>query len=301
MIKTVIFFNSFHNGDVHLSRTFAEEVGKFLLNNLGVASYYAHNNELSLLKDMDYVKSVPMNFEIEKNIPSKKQNETVYLNTWYGVERFAWIKRYGITYNCLYHLFEAHLNRYFKLSLKNISSDLEYFFPAIKFERFFIDEIANWVDKYRDRKKVFISNCEGYSGQPKMHEQFNMAAEILAARYPSFLFILTNEAPATGNNIIYSKEIIKKAGNDLNENAFLSTKCDIIVGNCSGPHTFAYNKTNFFESTKSIIVFSHTGIEGTWFRKEDFPLNYKCRMECYNGAGVDDVVEIIDANIQRIL
>ncbi|MFA6201471.1 MAG: hypothetical protein WC679_13810, partial [Bacteroidales bacterium] len=53
---------------------------------------------------------------------------------------------------------------------------------------------------------------------------------------------------------MFSSDIIKKNGVfDLNENAFLSTFCDTIIGPASGVFTFSMIQDNFFNRKNNMI------------------------------------------------
>ena len=48
-MKTIIFYNTFHNGDIHVSREFIKDI----MNKIETTFYYYHNGGPRLLFDID--------------------------------------------------------------------------------------------------------------------------------------------------------------------------------------------------------------------------------------------------------
>src|ERR1700727_2677617 len=100
----VIFFNAFHNGDVHFTRGFVRAIMKYVKENIdpNIRFGYAHRNDPGLLKDIS---------GLEQNSPWGSHNEhanlvregdDVYINTWYGQQNHKYMNRYGICFDTLY-------------------------------------------------------------------------------------------------------------------------------------------------------------------------------------------------------
>ena len=45
----------------------------------------------------------------------------------------------------------------------------------------------------------------------------------------------------------WQQDLIDKNGNDLNENAFISEHCDLIIGRASGPFAFSQTQNNMIK------------------------------------------------------
>ena len=79
----------------------------------------------------------------------------------------------------------------------------------------------------------------------------------LADTYPTYLILATHSiAPeARRSNVLFTPDIITTdADNNLCENSYFSTKCDIIIGRESGPSMFAWVKDNTETSKKQLFI-----------------------------------------------
>ena len=145
-------------------------------------------------------------------------------------------------------------------------------FPKIFFDEYQICFIKEWILTHGAFKKVLISNANVQSGQA-VNFDFIPAIQELATRHPKTMFILTNKESSINlklNNIIYSSDIIKTSNMDLNENAYLGTFCDIIVGRASGPFTFCFNQDILFNRDVKMISFSFETKDYAHYLKADW-------------------------------
>jgi hypothetical protein len=252
----VIFFNHFHNGDIHVSRGFVRQIMKRLPE---VSFAYSHRNYAGLLADIPGLDYDPNACNIVRNehVGLMRVGDTVYMNTWYAQQNHKYMNKYGITMDALYEAFDDHCRSLWGFSLQDISSDPSVFFPSIDYSNFHIKEAQIWLNQNPERK-IFVSNGKALSGQA---DNFDMTAIInrVAVKHPSTIFILSNqESPVTAPNIIYSSSIIKKpSGSDLNENAFLSEHCDVIMGRASGAFAFAETYNNMLNRKCKFVCFSN--------------------------------------------
>jgi hypothetical protein len=298
--KKVIFYNAYHNGDIHLSRTF---VDKIMRANPTYEYKYAHKNKMNLLADVANLESIPYFAEIKESALSYINDDTLYFNTWYGAGNRRFINEFGITFDCLYKVFDISLKDNFDMSLYDLDKDPSNFYPKIDFNKFYIADVDKYLNKYNHMKKVFISNGETLSGQA---ENFNYSIIInkLSEENKDVLFIASNRHDdlKLSDNLALSENIINKHSFDLNENAYLSTKCNLIFGRSSGTYTFAMIKDNMFDSNKTMISFSNIGTDDNkyWLSNNmKDVVNYKAKVLNYN-CGSNEVYKIMNENIQKI-
>jgi len=244
------FYNFNHNGDIHVSRTFIKDIIK----KIPYERYtYYHFNSNRLLLDL------PIHiFDIYKtpnsNITTSTihtthffKNEDIFINTWYVSNNDNFIK-YGCTLQSLYENFKIVYK-----DLKIEIEDIEYYIPDINFEKYYIQNIKNYFENCKFNKKIYISNGYVLSGQANNYNM-DYIIDDLSTKFKDYLFIISNNTKIKKDNIIESKEIIQLNDNDLNENAYLSTYCDVIFGRLSGTHSFSINKANFITENKQIFV-----------------------------------------------
>jgi len=302
METNVVFFNHFHNGDIHFSRRFVKYFAD-LFTKRGYGCYYYHRNNPALLADIPNVKhttSCPLTSE---RILSQTIGNNIFLSTWYGAN-FNFIGQYGITFNCLYHIFEDHARKYLLPEdvAKFLSEDKTMFYPEVDYSAFNLQSINQWLLR-ESRKKVLVSNGNTLSGQAS-NVNMDPVLDTLAATFPQVLFIPTNTTHVVRNNVISSADIVGKVGLDLNETSYLSTFCDLIVGRCSGAYSFAMTHHNMFERNAIFVAFTNLGNNGDgalWYDKKDFPLNYSSRVVCGNYEDNQSLmISAISEEIRRV-
>jgi len=254
----VVFYNNFHNGDVHLCREFV----KYIIKNIKAENYYfLHPNSSRLL--LDIIDTEPP-LEISQRGPDLKIDanvmifdEDLYINTWIG--RYG-PRPFGCTLDVYYRSFEATVK---ELDLPPLAS-MESYIPVIDFTPFQTDAVDEYMNtRPVDELKIFICNSDCHSGQAV---NFDMSPAInkLCEMYPEVLFLVTNESCTLDLNLLnlkYTRDVIKLDSCDLPENGYVSTYCDIIVGRCSGAFCFAILQQNL---NKPIISFTKMKFEGLW-------------------------------------
>jgi hypothetical protein len=257
MSKRIIFFNHFHNGDIHVSRGLVRQViDRVKQIDPTVQFAYSHKNSPQLLSD---ISNLPFDHHAISNINSEHiglqlAGDTVYFNTWYGQQNFKFMNRWGLTFDALYSAFDENCKTQWGFSLDSISTDVSNFFPVIDYDKFHVMPTRNWLRGHPE-KKVFISNGAILSDQAR-HFSLGQILTVLAPRYPNVTFILSNkESGVAGPNIVDSSDIIRKNNSDLNENSFLASNCDLVVGKASGSFTFAMTKDNFFNKDIKFLAF----------------------------------------------
>jgi len=248
-MKNLIFFNYWHNGDIHVSREFVKDIlNKTNFNN----RIYYHHNSLKLLMDINVeIKRFDMNMNINNEKLFYEDDNNVYVNTWFHLEHG--FKYYQCTLEALYYNFTEI---YKQLDIK--LEDISFYIPKIDFSKFNVLSIDKFFKNTHFKKHVYICNGMTLSGQSDNMILTNLIKE-LSDKYIECLFILTEKIPLITKNITFSQDIIGSNGkNDLIENSYLSTKCDIIVGRTSGPSTFSIvpeNVTN--DNIQNILHLSH--------------------------------------------
>lgn len=298
----VIFYNAFHNGDIHLSRTLVDRIIKTFPN---FKYYYSHKNNKDLLLDVNNLESISFLPNLNnKNYKMFFINDNVlYFNTWYAAGNNKFFNNYGISFDSLYYVFDFNLKGSFGKSLNDIEDNVENLFPKINFNKFKTTNVDNYLKNYSDVKKVFISNGDVLSGQA-VNFNYSSIINTLVSNHKDVLFIASNNHKdlLLGENLALSENIIDKKDFDLNENAYLSTKCDLIFGRSSGTYTFAMNQDNMFDSNKTMISFSNIGSDDNKYWLSDSmrdKVHYKAKVLNYN-CGPGDILRIMNENIIRV-
>ena len=236
-MKTIIFYNTFHNGDIHVSREFIKDI----MNKIETTFYYYHNGGPRLLFDIDiqYKTFSEGKYEFTNLKIINEDNNNILINTWYNVN-FDGFKKYGCTLKTLYENFKIVYD-YLKIKIEPI----EYYIPSYNFSKFHIQHIDTFINQNKEKKKIYISNGIVQSGQS---DNFSMDEIIdnLSQQFPEHIFLISNPSTIIKNNVIQTEQVIQLDDSDLCENAYLMTVCDVIIGKCSGTFSFGLIKDNLF-------------------------------------------------------
>jgi len=252
MIKKVVFFNFYHNGDLHVSRGLVKAVAERCAERKIPCEYY-HDCSPSVLSDIPNVEHTTNAQGMYKTSASHVKNNVLFINTWYGADQDIF-NGSGVSFDTLY--------RSFKKAVKPLEIDFDNIrpitmFPSIDYSKFKIGHAREWVAERDGRKKVFISNGDVLSGQfPNF--KFRGIITKLAKHRQDLDILVSNHEPGLGKlpNVFITSDIIQKNGVDLNENSYLAAHCDVIVGRFSGTYTFAMTRETYWEKPKTFVVFT---------------------------------------------
>lgn len=252
----VVFFNHFHNGDVHVSRQFV----RMIMNKLPEMTFeYSHRNPRNLLNDIDGLVFNPgaINMVPSEHMSLLRSGDTVYINTWYAQQKFKHMNQYGITIDSLYACFDENCRNALGFSMQELSSNLKDFFPTIDYSKFEIEHAQKWINN-NPEKKILVENGNADSGQAHNFDMTSIVAEI-AKKHMDKIFIFTSHSGTRlPDNCIYSDGIIKKSfRSDLNEISYLSTHCDMLIGRASGVWSFCLTQQNLFRRNMKYLCFSN--------------------------------------------
>lgn len=304
MPKKVVFFNHFHNGDIHVSRGLVRQVmDRVKQIDPNTQFYYTHRNSGGLLQD---IPGLVFDGGAMSNISSEHTStftvgDAVYFNTWYAQQQFKYMNRYGLTFDALYSAFDANCKSIWGFSLDSISSDPSIFFPIIDYNAFQIGRAKSWLTAYPG-KKIFVSNGAILSDQA-YHFALTPIIDAVAKRHPDKIFILSNKDGHQGSsNIVHSSDIIRCPGNDLNENSFLASHCDVIIGKASGAFSFSVTQQNLFQRDVKFLAFCNLAPVPP---NKDFwvgellrdKISYKAKFIINNSDNVNVISHIIDSNL----
>lgn len=245
-MNKIIFHNSFHVGDVIISKPFVREIMKHFN---GYDFYYSHRNNRFITEDL--CPSIN-NISMFDNEFIKVCGDTIFINTWFGILQNKNL-RIITEHNGICH-FEFQLDQFNYLFKKhNINIDLTYMETDVEKYLWEID------DKYigdklviRDGINVLIYNIPSKSGQADYIDA-DVFIDRLSDKFPNVNFYITSSNLQKANVICLNK-CFDVRGIDLFQYAELSKRCNIIVGNGSGPIMNSWIKTNLLNANKIYII-----------------------------------------------
>ncbi len=266
-MNKIIFFNSFHNGDIHLGRSFVSDIVNKIKN---VEYYYEHHNSSKLLKDLSNItfkKSTLFPYGIGINEAILKNDGDIYINTWIGQNNMHYVTNYGgCTFDAYYNLFS---DIYKFLEIEHMYEEKNFYLPKINYKYYEnIDGIRNIMNIHKNN--ILIVNQDVHSGQVQ-NFNFDPIIYLLSQKYKNINFFVTKKTDylisLNKKNIFFTTDIININENDMNENSFLSTYCDIIVGRSSGVYCYCQTEENYLNDKKIFICFDNTITNAFWVDK----------------------------------
>jgi hypothetical protein len=297
----IIFYNHFNNGDLHISRSFVNQiVSKIKQQNPTIEFAYSHRNDPSVLRDLPGVQFDAVTVNSKNHMSAYDlQNRILSINTWYGADHQRHLNNNSITFDCLYSVFEEVCQKKLNLSLADVSPT--EFFPKVDYKQYQIEKVQRFIQGSRTTSNplILVANGPAKSGQAA---NFNFSSIVLklAQKYQGLAFILTdkvNEPEVSHHNIFYSSDLIGKQGSDLNENSFLSTACDFVIGRSSGVFSFSLVQENLFHRDCTYLSFSNLSFPGGkyWIgsRFKD-KITYQAQVlnfEIFNPIDVSNIIE----------
>jgi hypothetical protein len=277
MSKRIVFFNYFHNGDLHISRGFVRQImNKIKQLEPDTTFAYAHKMAPELLcdiPDLEYDRNA-LNSINNEHSNLLKVGDTTIINTWYGQQQYKYMNRHGISIDTIYAALDDTCQDLYNFRLSDISEDVSVFFPSIDYAKLDLTNVRNWLNTHPN-EKILIENGNALSDQA-INFPMGPIIDNLAQKHPDKIFILTTHENINNsrNNIFFSDSITqKRSRTDLNEISFLSTQCNTIIGRSSGVFAFTLTQENLFQRKIKFFNFSNLVPE----KENKYALSYLLR------------------------
>jgi GR25 family glycosyltransferase involved in LPS biosynthesis len=285
----IIFYNHYHNGDIHYSREFIKDImKKYKAKSFSYFYNFEQVGSENIIKDVNLSNRKDIPFQVSEKDSMVLINDNMFINTWVGQKDYKFVNEIGINLKANYEIYEE----VYRILNIDIEEDMEYYIPTINYKYFEIDNCDIFLKKHKINLKVLISNGIVKSNQCKNFDM-NESIEEISNKYPDIIFILTDSKNRLkGKNIFYTDDIIGQKF-DLNEISYLSLSCDMIIGKSSGPYAFSMVKENLLNDKKTIICLSNKE-ENEWYISET------CKHIISNEYEKKDLVKLISNEIDSI-
>lgn len=297
-MKSIVFYTHARLGDLHVSRTFVRRIAQHVT----VPCYYCSGYASFVLADCCLAPIEQL--DRPRYLPSDAahfiKDDVLYINTWYAAGNGRYVRDgQAPLFDTLYRLFDDVGRSHLHLPLENLGTPAD-FLPDIDFRAYQLDQARSFMQSSPARRKVLVSNGRATAGQAALFPMLPPLA-ILGQKYPDVLFIYTNQEyePVTPlpPNVHFSRGVTGIAkGVDLNENGYLSTRCDLIVGRFSGAYTFSMIKPNFHRPVH-FLTFSNVAFPywvGSEFRDR---INFGCTVTQSGATESDPVLAMMDSAV----
>ncbi len=255
MIQHIVFYNSFHLGDLFTTREWVKDI---IRQTPTCTHTYAHKHDPKLTQDMcafhDQSTKLIARLPTFDKYVWDSHNNTLFINTWVGAyhdhfERHpTFLQHHNIIRTCygvIQHLVQINLNW---------NPDPWHFVPSINYTNYDLNSTHNVVLQNTGPKWLFCNN-DVKSSQSSMHDMQHIITQ-LAHQNPHIHMFVTKKLPIQLSNVSYTSDIFPHM-NDLIETSYLSYYCDVIVGKNSGAFTYTQTKHNLQNAGKKFVCFSH--------------------------------------------
>lgn len=286
----LIFYNLWHNGDIHFTRPFIRDIIK----KTNFTEYqYLHWNSPKLLADIPgLIYGKPNQYCSPSNIVLKINNDEIYVNVHIGCYDFLFtddVDTEGRSVVYTYH----KLFTYIYQQLGIIIGEEKDYIPTIDYEVYNLENINTFLSN-NNHQKVLVNNGPVHASQG-VEIDFQKLIDQLSDEYPYVQFLLTSKNTILSkSNVFYTEDIIKAEGGDLNEISYLSQFCNIIFGRSSGPYTFCLTEKNMKDPSKVFICPSYKLRWVSWGTKST------CKFVWINKTEYDDIYSVVNTEIGKM-
>jgi hypothetical protein len=250
MINKVVFFNTWHFGDLHSNK---EYVRQFM------EEFQKHGIEVCYATAVaGRAVNLPVTIQSVYDYPNLTSNPVTYFDPSSGIMYInTWIGHYLIMNS---HNFYSQKEMWKEISTRVIGGSDGLINVQIREDAMsYVSQIdVNLIENIviPDGSKVLFCNDIPISGQSH-NGDWSCAVNRLASDFPTVTFICTNTFHTELSNVIFTNSLTNREQIicDLPEIGYISEACDIIITNSSGPGTFSMTKNNFINPNKTIIAF----------------------------------------------
>lgn len=272
-MKNILFYNLWHNGDVFSGRGYI----KTIIGSLPETKFgYYHKNNPKVVMDLVTTKFKPdlTKWQVEQLNFRKiyETEQTIYINTWVGTYFHQHATRMQdfpdvivnlsdeghanyLSLHKMYTFIVNFLNQNHSCNIQLKDNPLEYV-PDIDWSiQYDIQPANDFFIKTLGKKRYLFCNGIVRSNQSTLGN-ISKVIQTLAQQHSEDIFICTEKFETYLQNIFFTGDIFSIPC-DLNEIAYLSTFCDVIVGKNSGPFMFTHIKPNINNQSKVFVAFSN--------------------------------------------
>ena len=251
MIKNICFYNHWHNGDVFAGKAFVRMLQQACPD---FHYMYALAGDPYIIKDLNcdcgHVNQLPP--QITDRIMGAVDQGTLFINTWIGVymHQVALPGEHHGNYPSLYrmwaHIYSA-ISEILQVGIR-MPDNVWCSVSTTDWSAYNCAPADQFVHTHATDKKLLFCNGAVRSGQSAWGDLQDVT-HALAQAHEDWQIICTHKFDTQLPNIHFTSDLFQQPC-DINEIAYLSTKCDFIWGKNSGPYMFCHVTDNLFNPKK---------------------------------------------------
>lgn len=299
MITKIVYFNTWHNGDVFAMKGYMHAVQKQLPH---ISFAFAHGYSPKLIQDLGFehmsITQVPAEATADRFTVIA---DTLYVNTWVGkyMDLFEVGQKHSNykTLHGIWNVMKQEFSAQFSLELSDFTDPLDYI-PTTQWTQFEINAADDFISQYPN----YIVVCNGLvrSEQSDLGLMQNIITS-LAEQYPDKQIVCTAKFTTETPNIRFTDDIFSSTTNgDLNEIAYLSTCAEMIIGKNSGPYMFAHTRDTMFNPDIKFLSLSQRPTDSYPYSCDGFNCQYFHHSQAHSERIFNIIVAIMEDQIQAL-
>jgi hypothetical protein len=242
----ICFYNHWHMGDVFSGRAYVMHI---MRSYPGFNYAYAINGDAYAITDLRcrilHVRDLPP--QVTDQMAGGVAPDQVWINTWIGA--YMQVMQPGechanwCSLQRQWQIICDKLNEILHVNI-TLTGDPLQGVPEIDWSCYRTHTADQFIAHAAPHtKRVLVCNGPVRSYQSVWQSDWSTEIEHLAQQHADVLFICTHEFNTNVPNIKFTNHIFQQPC-DLNEIAYVSTKCDVIWGKNSGPFMYCHMKDN---------------------------------------------------------
>jgi len=279
-MTTICFYNHWHNGDVFSGKAY---IWNLMTQFPGFNYVHAINTHPKTICDLrcPIISVVDLPECADWQIKGAHTEDTIYVNTWFGVYRHETSQQHEVHANYV-SLHKMWCGIYVKLSQLlgitiKVGANPLVGVGQTDWSCFQTHLADHFVHAHAARKMHLFCNGDVRSGQSDvgdMHDLINS----LAVAHADQVFVATKKFDTVNPNVYFTDNIFQ-LDNDINEIAYLSTHANLIVGKNSGPFMYCHVKDNVHDSAKKFWALSQRPSDSYVYGVNGLPCAYYHSMQ----------------------
>ena len=266
MIKTICFFNHWHNGDVFAGKGYMQDlIRQVRYLRPDMRFQHAQVNSLKTMRDLpcEHLRIEDLPPQITDTVPVLDIGTTLYVNTWvgvYGASIFPEGQEHA-NYVSLNKMW-MHIHFLFKelLGIELVQTlNVAEYIATTDWAYYDLSPAERWLGQHEN--VAIICNGKVHSTQSRLGAMQTIVRE-LSRDFPDINWVCTSKIDIdefeNKHNVFFTDDIFAGVEDgDINEIAFLSTRAFLIVGKNSGPFMFTHLQENLLDPNKIFVSLSH--------------------------------------------
>lgn len=302
-MKSICFYNHWHNGDVFSGKGFMQDIIRQLPD---FEFKHAQLNSLKSMRDLacEHIHTDQLPPEVTAHMRYIDIGGTFYINTWVGAygnavippgEQHANWPSLLTMWTHIMSVIQQALAPQLQLPGDQGEVDIARYIPSTNWAAYNIGPAMDFLSQHN--RVALICNGLVRSTQSNLGLMEDVL-EQLCHDFPDISFVCTSRCNNNKNapNLFFTDDIFANVvDGDINEIAYLSTRCELIVGKNSGPFMFTHLQENVFDPNKTFFSLSHRPSDSYVHKVEGLP----CRYYHYSGEYTGSVSAFMRQAIQE--